>query len=431
MEIDIYSQMLKRILINLEITLKAIPPNRVSKIIREFHKASGVRVTIIALDGRAVYESSHFILAKDNHAKSPEIKLLTDSNFSKIIRYSKSLKQDMLYIAKVSNGYILRVAYPLSEIDKALFKLWLKALIFFSLILFGIFIFSLYLNSKIQKETRVLISFLQTLLDKRYNQVIPPLKCCKEFAQIRDMLQRVSKKLAKRERQKIKYTKRLKSLTKSQSDIISAISHEFKNPVSAIMGYAQTLKDEKDIPQKTKERFLEKIYSNAKKISNMIDRLALAIKLENETLSLKRSKFYLEDSAKTVSEILLQKYPDRLIKLKCSKDLIEADRDMIEQVLFNLVENALKYSKDEVIIHCNSKFLEVVDKGEGIEDKDIEKITKKFYKLNGYNWNNSIGVGLYIVKYILKLHNTQLEIFSTPSKGSIFRFSLKELSPKE
>jgi len=197
------------------------------------------------------------------------------------------------------------------------------------------------------------------------------------------------------------------------------------------MGYAQTLKDEKDIPPKTKERFLEKIYSNAKKISNMIDRLALAIKLENETLSLKRSKFYLEDSAKAVSEILLQKYPNRLIKLKCSKDLIEADRDMIEQVLFNLVENALKYSKDEVIIHCNSKFLEVVDKGEGIEDKDIEKITKKFYKLNGYNWNNSIGVGLYIVKYILKLHNTQLEIFSTPSKGSTFRFSLKELSPKE
>jgi len=63
----------------------------------------------------------------------------------------------------------------------------------------------------------------------------------------------------------------------------------------------------------------------------------------------------------------------------------------------------------------------------GIEPSELEKITKKFYRVDRLSWNNSIGVGLYIVKYILKLHGIELEIESEPGKGSRFGFSLEKL----
>lgn len=242
------------------------------------------------------------------------------------------------------------------------------------------------------------------------------------------MIRKVAKKLAKRERQKAKYTRKLKEVTQRQSDIISAISHEFKNPVAAIMGYAQSLREARGMDPRLEARFLEKIHSNAEKISHMIDRLALAIKLENRSFQPRKSRFALPPLAESVREMLLQKYPGRTIRLECSDRELWADRDMIEHVLINLTENALKYSEEEVILRCRDDRLEVIDEGMGIEAKEIEKITRRFYRVDRLSWNNSIGVGLYIVKYILELHGSELEIESVPGQGSVFAFSLKTMA---
>ncbi len=88
--------------------------------------------------------------------------------------------------------------------------------------------------------------------------------------------------------------------------------------------------------------------------------------------------------------------------------------------LSNLIENALKYSEDEVLIKIDSNSISVIDKGIGIDENDLRKINQKFYRVSQNGWNNSLGLGLFIVHSILKLHNFELEIKSKLNEGSEF-----------
>ena len=427
MEIDTHARMLRNLLTVLEYDLHDLAPDKIPATLRKIHRRTDVRITVIAPDGRVLYESNRAPVGMENHAGRPEILAAKARGWGEAVRHSATLGVDLLYVAHKDKNYYVRTAYSLESIRRQLMALWLKALGFFALILLGIFLFSLRLNHRIEKESRRIGGALERLLEKNYDADIAPVECCVEFARIRKLLQKVSKKLAKRERQKAKYTKKLKALTQRQSDIISAISHEFKNPVAAIIGYTQSLDEMPDLDPKLRRRFLGKIHTNAEKISQMIDRLALAIKLENHTFAPRKSRFALQNVAESVRETLAQKYPGRPIRLECTPVTIEADRDMIEHLLINLAENALKYSEEEVILRCDGERMEVIDRGEGIDEKELEKITKKFYRIDRHSWNNSIGVGLYIVKYILKLHDTELEIRSVPGEGSVFGFSLEKM----
>jgi signal transduction histidine kinase len=104
--------------------------------------------------------------------------------------------------------------------------------------------------------------------------------------------------------------------------------------------------------------------------------------------------------------------------------MITADRTMIEIVISNLIDNALKYSDETVRVILENDALHVKDTGVGIKEEDIEKVTQKFYRSNSHSWDNSMGLGLALVNYILKLHNTTLEIQSSLGVGSDFSFKL-------
>lgn len=86
----------------------------------------------------------------------------------------------------------------------------------------------------------------------------------------------------------------------------------------------------------------------------------------------------------------------------------------------NLVENALKYSENTVTIEITDKYLKVIDLGIGISEMELLKITDKFYRVSQNGWNNSLGLGLFIVNSILVLHDFKLEIHSVYAQGSEF-----------
>ena len=100
---------------------------------------------------------------------------------------------------------------------------------------------------------------------------------------------------------------------------------------------------------------------------------------------------------------------------------------MLELVLANLADNALKYSEDNIEIKISDEILYVNDNGIGFAESEIEKITSKFYRVQTNSWDNSMGLGLAIVSFILKLHHTRLLISSKPNIGSSFGFDLKPL----
>ncbi len=401
--------------------------SQINDVIKKIKNKTHVRITVIDKNGTVLFESDRDTKGMQNHLHRPEIIQSEKKDYGSSIRYSVSVGKDMLYVAKKVHNRYIRMAYPLENIREKLIRFWLQTVLLFSITLALSFFIALKINQKVTNDLKLIKISLQNLLQSRYDVLVDDIKCCKEFAVIYNKIIKVAKKLKRRDEQKTKFTKRLKEISKKQGDIISAISHEFKNPVAAILGYAQTIYDDDNLSPQIRRRFIQKVIKNGEKITNMIDRLSLAVKIEGENLTLQKSEFNLKLLLNDVKDTMLQKYKDRDIMIDAKDVKIFADKTMMENLLINLTENALKYSENEILIRLSDEKLEVIDKGIGIEKDDILKITDRFYRVDSLSWDNSIGVGLYIVKYILKLHDTQLNIDSKKMKGSNFWFSLKNM----
>jgi len=275
---------------------------------------------------------------------------------------------------------------------------------------------------KIQRELRRINDYL---LDRKSPQ--KSICTTKEFSTINKNLVEVLNSAKQREIDKRKYNARLKLKNRQRSDMLSAIAHEFRNPISAIIGYSQTILDDPDIPTPLREKFLNKISNNGERIEELLSRLILWNNFERGETKLHINSFNILKIAQDIKQNLEDKYKNRTIQIKFnSKDnqIIDGDKTLIDIVIKNLVENALKYSTKDVIIKIEQNRISIIDKGIGISKDDLNKVTKKFYRTNNNSWNNSMGLGLSIVKTILNLHNTTLEIESKENIGSIFSFEL-------
>jgi len=289
---------------------------------------------------------------------------------------------------------------------------------------FSVFIYAIYRGAeRMQKELLIINQYLDNL-EKTEKIDYKAHFFTQEFEDINQNLIKVLDSAKKREEVKQRYNAKLKLKNRQRADMISAIAHEFRNPIASIMGYAQTLEEDKEIPYALQEKFLGKIYNNGIKIEALLSRLVLWNKFESGEATLHPSQFDLYLLAQDVKTALEEKYPQREIVIEGSSYMVEADRTLLEIVLKNLMENALKYSKDEVVVTIDDEQISVIDKGAGISSSDITKVTKKFYRSGTHTWDNSMGLGLSIVKSILALHGTELQIESEEEKGSTFSFHI-------
>ena len=238
--------------------------------------------------------------------------------------------------------------------------------------------------------------------------------CKKELKEIEN-LQKEIKNLKKE-------NKKLKIQNSFKNDIISAIAHEFKNPISIINGYIETILNN-NLPTNLQEKFLQKILNNTNRLNSLIDRLYFTTKIENNTLKINKTYFYFDEIIKEV----ISSFDENRIKTNLNHIKIYGDKNLLQIVVSNLINNALKYSKKEIFINLNDNYFEVIDKGVGIDNKHLELIKEKFYRIAKNDWDNSLGLGLYIVEKILQFHNTHLAIESKKLKGSRFYFDITSL----
>ena len=289
---------------------------------------------------------------------------------------------------------------------------------------FILFIYAIHRGAKRMQKELITINKYMENLDKVDKINYKARFFTQEFEDINHNLIKVLKDSKKREDIKQRYNAKLKLKNRQRGDMISAIAHEFRNPIASIMGYAQTLEDDKEIPVALQEKFLHKIYNNGVKIEALLSRLVLWNKFESGEATLHPSQFDIFTLVSEVKASLIEKYPQREIIIEGASHVMEADRTLLEIVLKNLMENALKYSKEEIKVDLNEGNVSVSDKGLGISSSDISKVTKKFYRSGTHTWDNSMGLGLSIVKSILALHGSKLEIKSQENEGSVFSFTI-------
>ncbi len=418
-EINRYKDTLRKSILLMEPSLKAYPDKKIKKA----SLLTQERITLIDQKGDVLAESDADKSSMENHLNRPEILMAKKEGWGEAIRYSNTVKKELLYVAKrLDDGAFLRAAISLETIKSNFLNMWLKFLAVFALFIAAVLAISFFMSKKMEREIGKIVRFLEDISKKKYYRL--EVDFAKEFETIGKYLNMLAKKLKKREEKKDKFTKKLKLINRQRSELISAISHEFKNPVAVINGYTQTLLEEKDMDPDLREKFLAKIHNASNKIASMIDRLSIAIKFENGELEPRKSRFDICEAVDEAVKMMRDKYRHRAVEVECEPFEVEADRTMIETVLINLLDNALKYSQKRVKVVAKGGLVEVIDEGVGIEKGELEKITKKFYRTQSHSWDNSMGLGLYIVSYILELHGSRLEIKSRLGEGSVFGFRL-------
>lgn len=386
---------------------------------------TNIRVTIIASNGMVIGDSDENYKNMDNHINRDEIIQAQYQKYGESTRYSNTLQKELLYISKQfdldSQQYYLRMSKDINAINEAFQVLVLKVFIVLIISLLILFYIALYTSKNIQNETNKILRFLNDLESQKKAKKIES-NYSLEFHKITNLLSDVSYKLIKKDKEKEKKNKQLKILNQQKDDIIAAISHEFKNPIAVINGYSQLIVEDQDITSSMREKFLNKILSNAKKISNMIDRLRLSVQLEQGKQELQKSSCNITKLTQSIISDLKDLYPNRIIFVEFTNEKIEKEIDVtvFSVAIKNIIENALKYSNDDISVKVSNSYIEVKDKGIGLSTKDIGMVTSKFYRVSSNDWNNSMGVGLSLVKSIIDLHKFKLEIKSEKGEGSTF-----------
>jgi len=395
----------------------------IDSIIKNLKEQINLRITIIDVNGKIIAESDEDKNLMENHSNREEIIQAKNFGIGKIVRFSNTINKELLYITKKvsinKNTYFIRMADYTDKITDNFIKLTAQIFSFIAFFLIIGFLATYFISIKIKNETESILDFLTQLSVKRPTYKLKS-RYTKEFYEITRLLNKVALKLSKKEKQKAKQTAKLKIANRQKDEIISALSHEFKNPIAIISGYSETIMNDDEMPELMKKKFLNKIHSNANKMSNIIDKLRLTLKFEEGKQELILSPCSIRKIIEDIVPDLKEKYKNREI-LIIGKDIsLKVDETLISMAISNLVENALKYSEDEIIVELSNDSIIIKDKGIGLEARELEKIKHKFYRVSNNGWNNSLGLGLFIVQSILSLHKFSLEITSEFNKGSEF-----------
>ncbi|HEB9344475.1 TPA: HAMP domain-containing histidine kinase [Campylobacter coli] len=292
---------------------------------------------------------------------------------------------------------------------------WLKISISFGLYFMLVFILVFFMGRKLAKSFKKILEFLNFINDSK--SVILEDSIFKELNLLNKKLLKTKEKILKNTQKNKKQSDKIALKNTQLASVISAISHELKNPLSVIELSLEMLKDENLKDEKLKKELLEKISRQSLKLNALTHKLNFVFNLNHEALQMQKFDLF------ALCEKIVKNPGFERVILRGKSTKVKADEFLIEQVIINLLSNALKYSQKEVILIAQDQKISVLDFGKGIEEDQLKLITKKFYKINTKS-DNSFGLGLFLVKKILSIHKSYLEISSTVSQGSKFSFKL-------
>ncbi|MBC1521830.1 cell wall metabolism sensor histidine kinase WalK [Listeria aquatica] len=232
----------------------------------------------------------------------------------------------------------------------------------------------------------------------------------------------------------------IRHLENVRSEFVANVSHELKTPITAVKGFAETLLDGAMDDEKLLKQFLTIIKDESERLNRLIlDILALS-KIEQKALPVHMEQVNLDDvirqSVEMVSELASVKAIQLEIPEKKQPPLeITAERDRIQQILVNLLSNAIQYTQTEGRVRLSLDdagdyvVIKVMDNGIGIPEKDLDRIFERFYRVDKARSRHSggTGLGLSIVKHLVESMDGEILVMSKENEGTTFEIKLPKI----
>ncbi|HWP31151.1 MAG TPA: ATP-binding protein [Fimbriimonadales bacterium] len=229
----------------------------------------------------------------------------------------------------------------------------------------------------------------------------------------------------------------MRRLEKIRSDFVANASHELRTPMASIRSMAETILDNPDLPQETKERYLQNIISEVDRLTNLADDLLVLSYAESRPI--KKSEVNFSELVREVVSKTERQIQEKGLKLFFEAPeslMVEGEAEQLVQVVSNLLSNAVRYTLEgsitvRVYPSDNEVVLEVKDTGIGISSEHLPRIFERFYRVDRARSRETggTGLGLSIVRHIVESHGGKVEVESELNVGSTFRVRLPMKKP--
>ena len=364
-----------------------------------------IRVTLVHADGTVYYDNFADPNAMDNHADRPEIRQALGNGSGSDIRNSSTVDQSAFYYAvRLKNGDVMRLAQEASNI----WSVYFRSMPLIMLLAAGMACVSLYLAHLLTARLVQPIERMTAHLNNVSGVARYP-----ELEPFMDMIEQQHEEILRSANMRVEFT--------------ANVSHELKTPLTSISGYAELIESGMAQGEQAKT-FAAEIHKSANRLLTLINDI---IRLSQMDAPMPDLKFEPVDLAQIAANTFEQlemsaRKADVTLQLDAKPAMVEADRQMMDELLYNLCDNAIRYN-----VHGGSVKLEVrpirdkvivcvQDTGIGISPENQEHVFERFYRVDKSRSKatGGTGLGLAIVKHIAVKHNAQIELESELGRGT-------------
>ncbi len=364
-----------------------------------------LRVTWISEDGTVLYDNDATVNTLTNHLNRPEIQDAFSKGIGETVRRSDTMNKNTFYFAVLlDNGTVLRVATN----AQSLWAVFVSAAPIIAVIILLIIAICITISHMLTKQLlRPVEQMAENLENADYES---------PYRELDPLTQKL----------RAQHTDIL-SAAKARQDFTANVSHELKTPLTAISGYAELLLGDV-VEEKTKKHFYQEIKKNSDRLLSLINDIISLSELDRKGLKPEYEEINLFELSGECVDNLKVSAKQRGIELLLEGEncLVRGDRELIKELIENLVQNAIRYNNPggKVFVYIkktdNQAILSVKDNGIGIPKEDQTRVFERFYRVDKSRSKatGGTGLGLAIVKHIVDIHDAKIELSSEPGAGT-------------
>lgn len=364
-----------------------------------------LRITFIDKDGKVLYDSIADVAKMENHSDRQEFKQALKNGTGKYIRNSDTMDKNTFYYAVLlDDGNVLRVAKEVGSI----WSIFLEIAPVIVVLVIALFLLSMFLSNFLTKSLIHPIEQMSKDMDHLEN-----ITTYKELMPFINTIQKQHENILKNAEMRQEFT--------------ANVSHELKTPLTAISGYSELIQNGMANKEET-IRFAGEIHKSAKRLLTLINdtiRLSQLDSSEQEVFYEAIDLYKIAQDCVNMLKVSAEKHNIH-ISIHGSNAYLEGNREMLEEVVYNLCDNAIRYNNEGGKVEVTVKpikgkiYLCVEDNGIGISKEHQERIFERFYRVDKSRSKSTggTGLGLAIVKHIIQQHGAKMELTSEKGKGT-------------